>query len=200
MDIMTEDLMGDHVYFNYPNYVVMQAALALGIDINEAAGDEEAMEEIWNFVAERNDAVVQWSESGSQTMELFTNESALAGSLWVGRTHALQQDDVPVTYTVPEEGAYAWINVLNIPSYVEDPARKTAEYFLDYMLEEEPTTQFVQDQVYAPPIEYTETEPPDILEGNPDVEHIDRLASLDPAVYNEHVSDWEKRFQELVRA
>ena len=200
MDIMTEDLVGDHVYFNYPNYVVMQAALAVGVDLNESANDESEMEEVWNFIAERNDYVAQWSDSGSATMELYTNESALAGSLWVGRTHALQQDDVPVTYTVPDEGAYAWINVLNVPSYVEDPERRTAEYFLDYMLEEEPTSNFVQDQVYAPPIEYTETEPPEMLKENPDVEFIDRLASLDPAVYNEHVEDWEKRFQELVRS
>jgi spermidine/putrescine transport system substrate-binding protein len=133
-------------------------------------------------------------------MELFTNESALAGSLWFGRTYSLQQDDVPVTYTVPEEGAYAWINVLNVPSYVEDPERRTAEYFIDYMLEEEPTTNFVKEQAYAPPIEYTETEPPEIISENPDVQHLDRLASLDPAVYNEHVEDWEQRFQEIVRS
>jgi hypothetical protein len=68
------------------------------------------------------------------------------------------------------------------------------------MLEEEPTTEFVQEQVYAPPIEYTETEQPGILRQNADVEHIDRLKSLDPAVYNEHVDDWERRFQEVVRS
>lgn len=199
-DIMTEELRGDHVYFNYPNYVVTQAALALGMDINEIAGDEARMDEVWDFVSERNDHIVQWSDSGSKTMELLTNESALAGALWVGRAHALQQDDVPVTYSVPEEGAYAWINTLNVPSYVEDPHRRTAELYIDYMLEEEPTTRFVQDQVYAPPIEYTETEQPEILQQNADVEHIDRLKSLDPAVYNEHVEDWERRFQEVVRS
>lgn len=200
MDVMTEDLMGDHVYYNYPNYVVGQAAIALGMDIGEAVEDESMMEEIWDLVEERNEYVYQWSDSGSTTMELFSTGSATAGALWIGRTAAIQDDGVPVTYTVPEEGAYAWLNTLNIPSYVEDPHRRTAELFLDYMLEEEPTAGFVEEQVYAPPIEYTETEPPAIIAENPDVEHVDRLQSMDPEIYNENVDDWEQRFQEIVRS
>ncbi|MDR9432124.1 MAG: substrate-binding domain-containing protein, partial [Natronomonas sp.] len=121
MDIMTEDLKGRQVYFNYPNYVVGQAAIALDMDIAEAVEDESMMEDIWELVEQRNEYVYQWSDSGSTTMEVFSSGSALAGGLWVGRTAAIQDDGVPVTYTVPEEGAYAWLNTLNIPSYVEDP-------------------------------------------------------------------------------
>lgn len=199
MDLFQEDLKGQQVFFNYVNYVVAQAAIALGIDFNEKAGDDAAMQEIWDFVGRRNDHVRQWSDSGSTTMDMFSNESALVGSLWIGRVNSIQDNGVPVTYTVPKNGAYYWVNTLNIPSYVEDPKRRTAEKFLGFMLREEPTAQFVKEQVYAPPIEYTETEPPEEISSNPDVKHADRLKSWDPAVYNEHKDDWNKKFQAITR-
>ncbi|QCC56469.1 extracellular solute-binding protein (plasmid) [Natronorubrum bangense] len=199
MDIMTDELQGSLIHFDYPNYIVGQAAIALGMDMNEAVQDEAMMDEVWDFVEERNEHVAEWSNSGSSTMEAFTSESALAGSLWVGRQTAIERDGVPVSYTVPEEGAYFWVNVLNIPSYVEDPHRITAEKFIDYLISEEPTAEYVQDQVYAPSIEYTETEPPEIIEENPDVANLDLLTQMDPALYQEYVDDWQERFEEIVR-
>lgn len=197
-DLYTPELENSLTYSQFTSAVVGTAAVELGYDINEIFGDESKEEEIWEKVSEQNKYVYQWWDSGTTAQELFSNGSASAGNFWIGRTRALQdEEDVPVNYVLPEEGAVGYVSVWAVNANLEDPKRQNCEELLNYVLADEPSRRLAEVIDYAQANEISD--PPDAYEEIPDAQHPDRIQIWDHSKFQERQQDWSDQFQEIVR-
>jgi spermidine/putrescine-binding protein len=196
-DIYTEETKGQVALPSSIDSVVGIIGSDAGIDAaNLSENYEEKMNQVWDLAEKRNEYIFQWWDSGSTMQQLLTNESAIAGQLWIGRVYVLRtEEDVPVEYTVPEEGTTFWTDSYGVASSTE--RRYTAEKFIDHTLRTDLSEQFAAEIPYAPCVPLDN--PPKALEGNSDIEHLDRLQLLHPQLAEENRQSWEQSFQNIVR-
>jgi spermidine/putrescine-binding protein len=177
------------------------AALSIGVDFNEIEKGGSDAQKIWDRIAEQDEYVYQWWSSASSAQELFTSESALAGDYWYGRVGALQQEDVPISYKIPEEGAVHGVSANNM-GVEEDPDRYTAELYLNHISKPEPSSIVAKQLPYYQPFTFDgEDYPPNAPESyreNPDLKDFDKLTMWDYPFFNEHASDWRNKFQSTI--
>lgn len=197
-DMFTEETKGKLGLPGYP--VAMVYTVAFMEDLYPIQEDYDSkIDQIWERMGELNEWVTTWWGTGSEGVNLFANEEAVAGSHWIGRVRALAKDSgLPVTYTVPEEGIDGWLTNRPIPATLEDPKRYTAEKLMDWTLAEEPSKIFAENIEYAQPIKFDD--PPDNLKNHPDIENADRIHIPDPAFTSEYQSTWSQKFDEVVRS
>lgn len=195
-DIYTNELKNQLTNTGFTNLAIAVAGMEVGVDFNQIAADEEVAQQIWDRIEYQNDHVYQWWDSGSTAQQLFTRESAIAGNFWYGRVANLQNDDVPISYTIPDEGTVHGVSCWT--TGVEDEAgRRTAEEFIDHTYKPEPS------RIYSTDVPYTQPNPvpdaPDAYVNNPDKKNIDKLKLWDYTVVSENQSDWQTKFQETIQ-
>lgn len=197
-DIFTSDLKGELSLSQFTSSVVGTAALDLGYDINSFASDDAKVEKVWNRVKEQNEHMYQWWDSATTAQELYTNNSALAGNFWVGRTRVLNnENNVPVKYTLPENGAVGYASVWAVNSDIDDPKRYTCEKLLNYVLADEPSQRLAEIISYAQANKISN--PPESYETIADNKHPERINMWDQEVYSANQKQWSQKFQEIVR-
>jgi spermidine/putrescine transport system substrate-binding protein len=195
-DIYVDGLENAVTHSQFTESVVALAATELGLDFNDLGEDE--IDQVFDRVAEQNEFVVEWWDSGATAEQLFATGEANAGSFWLGRTQSLRENDgVPLRYTVPEEGTLAWIDCWTIPAGIEEPHRRTAEAFLNHVLAVEPSEEIARRISYAQAIELEN--PPEGYSQNPDVVNSDRLRVWNHELLNENRKTWSQRFQKAIR-
>lgn len=195
-DIYTDELQNQITNTAFVTLAIGVAGSEIGVDFNKIAEDEEVAQQIWDRIETQNDYVYQWWDSGSTAQQLFTRESALAGNFWYGRVVNLQEQGVPISYTVPEEGTVHGVSCWT--TGVEDEAgRRTAEEFIDHTFKPEPS------RIYSTYVPYTQPcdvpDAPEAYTNNPDKKNIDKLKLWDYTVVSEHQSDWQKKFQQTIQ-
>lgn len=159
---------------------------------------EANMEKVWERIEYYNDHVFQWWDSGSTMQQLLTNESAIAGQLWVGRVYVLrEEEDVPVRYKVPDDGTNFWVDSFAIAKGTK--RKHTAEKFIDYTLRVDKSIKFGEEIPYAPGVEIPESKRPDTLSENDDLGNLDKLIQIDPQLVLDHRKEWSKEFQQITR-
>lgn len=198
-DLYGGSLNGKLGLSQFTSSVVGTAALDLGFDINEFAKDDAKVKKVWDRVEKQNENMYQWWDSATTAQQLYTNESILAGNFWVGRTRVLNnENDVPVKYTLPENGAVGYASVWAVNSNIEDPKRYTCEKLLNYILADDPSRRLAKIISYAQANEITD--PPESYKKIPDRKHPDRIHLWDQSVFQKHQKDWSQRFQEIARS
>lgn len=198
-DFYTDSVKGKLTLPQWVSAVVAIAAKDIGIDFNTLSESGPKMEQVWERVEQQNEYMLEWYDSGATAQQFFTDESAIAGSFWVGRTEVLREEDgVPVSYTVPEDGSLAWIDCWTVTAGLDDPERYTAELFLDHLLKPGPSKTIADLITYAQTVDVED--PPEAYSKNPDIQHADRLDAWDHSVLNPNRKAWQKKFQEIVRA
>lgn len=197
-DLYTKQFQGGLTLSQFTSSVVGTAALDLGYDINSFANDEAKVKKVWNRVKEQNTYTHQWWDSATTAQQLYTNNSAVAGNFWVGRTRVLKnENDVPVTYTLPKDGAVGYVSVWAVNSKIDDPKRYTCERLLNYVLADEPSRRLAEIISYAQANEISD--PPESYSSIPDRKHADKIHVWDQSVYQTHQQTWSQKFQEIVR-
>jgi len=199
-DIFTEDTKGRvSMPSSIDSIVTMAAHDHDGVDVENFSDDYEAnMEKVWERIEYYNDYVFQWWDSGSTMQQLLTNESAIAGHLWVGRVYVLrEEEDVPVRYKVPDDGSSFWVDSFAIAAGTE--RKHTAEKFIDHTLRPDKTTEFAEEIPYAPGKAIPESDQPSALEANDDLGNLDKLQQIDPQLVLDHREEWSQEFQQITR-
>ncbi|RQG87991.1 extracellular solute-binding protein [Natrarchaeobius halalkaliphilus] len=194
-DVYTDETEGSVIYTSWIDRVVGIAASHEGLSVSELDQDSDAeMEQIWDRVESMNEYVFEWADTGGILQDSFANEQALAGMLWYGRVAALQDDDVAVEYTIPEEGAPMATSGFSVSA--DTNRRYTAETFIDYTLD--PDTQYEYSSVmgYAPTAEMDEV--PELVENSPDYQNRDRLNFWNASLLVENMEEWSLEFQETI--
>ena len=197
-DLYTNGLKGKVTLSQFTSSVVGTAALDLGYDINTFVQDDAKVKKVWERVKKQNEYTYQWWDSATTAQQLYTNNSALAGNFWVGRTRVLKNEsNVPVKYTLPKEGAVGYASVWAINSNVEDPKRRTCEKLLNYVLADEPSRRLAKKISYAQANKISN--PPKSYSTIPDMKYPDRVKIWDQSVFQEHQQQWSQKFQQIVR-
>ncbi|MCT9098090.1 PotD/PotF family extracellular solute-binding protein [Haloarchaeobius sp. HME9146] len=198
-DIYNSNLKGNLSLSQFTSSVVGTAALDLGYDINEFASDDAKVEDVWNRVKKQHEHSYQWWDSATTAQQLYTNNSALAGNFWVGRTRVLNnENDVPVKYTLPEDGAVGYASVWAVNSNIDDPKRYTCERLLNYVLADEPSRRLAEIISYAQANEISN--PPESYKTIPDNQHPDRIKLWDQEVFSNNQKEWSQKFQQIARS
>lgn len=201
-DIYTEELKGQHANTAFVFLAMGVAASEIGVNFNDIKNDPSLADDIFERIGFQNDYVHQWWSSASTAAQLFTNESALVGNYWYGRVIALrEQEGVPISYTIPEEGSVHGVSANNI-GVKEDPDRYTAELYLNHLAKPGPSSFVAQSLPYYQPFTFDGEEvPPNAPKTyveNPDRTDFDNLSMWDYPFYNQNATDWRNRFQETI--
>lgn len=197
-DLYTNSLKGKLTLSQFTSSVVGTAALDLGYDINSFAEDDSKVEKVWQRVKKQNQHVYQWWDSATTAQQLYTNNSSVAGNFWVGRTRVLnEENDVPVKYTLPKEGAVGYASVWAVNANLEDPKRYTCERLLNYILADKPSRRLAKVISYAQANKITD--PPKGYKSIPDRKYPDRVKVWDQSVFQKHRQKWSQKFQQIVR-
>lgn len=198
-DLYRNDLKGKLTFSQFTAPVVGTAALDLGYDINEFATDDAKVKKVWERVKKQNKYMYQWWDSATTAQQLYTNASAVAGNFWVGRTRVLNnENNVPVTYSLPKDGAVGYVSAWAINSNIDDPKRYTCEKLLNYILADEPSRKLAEIISYAQANKISN--PPQSYKSIPDRRHPDRIHVWDQKKFQEHQQQWSQKFQEIVRS
>lgn len=196
-DLYTSELEGSLSFSKFTSSVIGTAALDLGYDINEFASDSDKVDEVFQRLEKQHSHMYQWWDSATTAQQLYTNNSAIAGNFWVGRTRVLNnENDVPVKYTLPEDGAVGYASPWAINSELSDPKRYTAERLLNYVLANEPSKRLAEKISYAQANKIED--PPESYASIPDRQHPERIHLWDQEMYQNHQKDWSQRFQKIV--
>lgn len=195
-DIYTEELSGQVTNTAFVYLALGLAGRQAGVDFNEIADDPSVEDSIWSRIDEMNDHVYQWWDSGSTAQQMLTREDVLAADFWYGRAVALQEEGVPIDYTIPEEGTVMALSCWTV-GVEDDPGRYTAEKFINHTVMEEPSEAYSHQIPYYRPFEIPN--PSEAYEQNPDIEYIDDLHQWDYQVVEEHRDDWDQQFQETIQ-
>ena len=197
-DLYTNSLKGNVTLSQFTSSVVGTTALDLGYNINKFVKDDAKVKKVWERVKKQNKYAYQWWDSATTAQQLYTNNSALAGNFWVGRTRVLKnENNVPVKYTLPKEGAVGYASVWAINSNVDDPKRRTCEKLLNYVLADKPSRRLAKKISYAQANKISD--PPESYSTIPDKKYPDRVKIWDQSVFQEHQKQWSQKFQQIVR-
>jgi spermidine/putrescine transport system substrate-binding protein len=195
--LLSEDVAGSVSNASWMSCWLGVAAKHAGVPFDEIPDNTDA---IWEQIRRYDDQSQTWWGTGQEMERLLTQESVVAGSFWYARTYRLRVDnDVPVRYTVPEEGAPAWIETYTIPNGVEGAKRRTALEFMNYVNREEVQERFGDALRYAVPYEFEDLPEDHIYRDHPERPLIgtDRLEPMNQALYNSNYDDYTNRFQQV---
>jgi len=200
-DLYTDQLEGQLGYSSSMSILIGTAATELGINFNELSGNSSSdMQAVWDQVRMQKEYVYEWWDTASSMQQLVTDGSALAGILWYGRTFSLREfNDVPVRWTIPEEGASAWTDIYAMPAGRSDQQKRTAELWLDYNLRDDVVHRVSEAFPVARPLKFKDMGPPESLLENPNYTNPEKLSFWDPSVLLDHKEDWTRKFQEILR-
>lgn len=197
-DLYTNQFQGNLTLSQFTSSVVGTAALDLGYDINSFANDDAKVKKVWDRVRKQNKYTYQWWDSATTAQQLFTNNSATVGNFWVGRTRVLKnENDVPLKYTLPKDGAVGYVSVWAVNSKIDDPKRYTCERLLNYILADEPSRRLANLISYAQANKISD--PPESYSSIPDRKHAEKIHVWDQSVFQKHQQSWSQKFQEIVR-
>lgn len=176
---------------------IEHAAFALGYDISDFSENyEEKMDDIFGKIAEWDEHMLQWFDSGSTMQQLLKNESAIAGTYWYGRYLAAKEAGAPIDFKIPDDGTSMWIDNWAIAQGTEH--RYTAEKFLDYSLTQDAHAAFSAEFPYASSVELDN--PPEPLQQSPVPDNRDKIHMADMETLYANRKNIQKRFQETIRA
>jgi len=195
LDAYTDETEGAVIYTSWIDRVMGIASHHEGLQVSEL--DENIdIEQIFDRVEEMNEYVFEWADTGGILQDSFADEQALAGMLWYGRVVALQDDNVPVEYTIPEEGAPMATSGFAVSA--DTDRRYNAETFINYTLD--PDTQYEYSSVmgYAPTTDMDDL--PEVVEESPDYQNRDDLDFWNASLLVDNMEDWALQFQETIGA
>jgi spermidine/putrescine-binding protein len=120
----------------------------------------------WGYAPEETDKILgkikelkdsgkfRLAESYSKMQTMLQMGDINMSGCWDGRAYTFQKAGVDVGWTIPEEGAVAWIGVLAIPNGV--PNQEAAEKLINYIVSPGPQLTFVDLIHYGSPNKLTE--------------------------------------------
>ena len=194
--LLTDDMQDNVSLASWMSCWLGVAAKRAGVPFAEIPN---RMDDIWTAIGEFDTAAQTWWGTGQEMERLLTNESVLAGSFWFARTYRLRVDnDVPVRYTVPEEGAPAWIETYTIPNGVDDSKKQLALEFIDYINREEVQERFGRELRYAVPYDFDDIPSDHIYDDHPELPllNTERLEPMLQDIYNSNYNDYTNEFQQ----
>jgi spermidine/putrescine transport system substrate-binding protein len=195
-DIFTDEYRNAVALPGWTTAAVGIGAKAAGLGLGTSLADN--IDQVWNKLEGWNGYMYDWWGSGQDMQNYLQQESAYAGMLWYARVNALQENqDVPVSYTVPEEGTSMYVETYSIPKGVEGQKRRTAEYFLNYAYSEERIKDLVKEMPYTVPYNFEEL--PSVYEDHPEYEYLgtDRLEPWNSKVLENNRQDWSTKFRQI---
>lgn len=196
-DIFTEEYQGAVSIPGWTTASVGIVAKACGLGLGNSLS--ENIDQVWNKMEEWNGYMYDWWGSGQDMQNYLTNGSVSAGSLWYARVNALRENqDAPLTYTIPEEGSSMYVETYSIPNGVEGQKRRTAEYFLNYIYSEERVKALINEMPYMIPYDWEEL--PAVYEDHPEYEILgtDRLEAWNSEVLENNRQEWSTQFSQIV--
>jgi len=178
---------------------VFTTALEMGMDPNDIGAEssyEEAIERIWNRVAEQQDLVVTNWTSGDELGRLFTSGDAWVGEAWGNVIYgAVQDGNDHLDYVIPDEGAYGYTQNHALVKGISDQKREACLEFIDFLLRDE-ILQPVVEKLGLPPSTSVTS---DTIEGLYDYDPSggEGLMFPDVGYINEHDDEWSQRWEEV---
>jgi len=146
------------------------SAIAEGININDAPGDNDMIDQIFDRAEEEHQNVFSYWSDGATSIQYLREENGLIVEAWGGRVLALQDDGYDhIEYVVPEEGAMGWADNFAIVEGTEN--REEAHELLDYAYERENLLEMSDHMNYTIQVE----DPPDEMMELPDYAHVSDL-------------------------
>lgn len=195
-----EELWGDEYtdglgfYQGGTGFVPILAKLA----DEELDGD---MSETWDLLRDLSENVGLIGEDSSVTTNLINGEIS-ACTLIAANTYNAIQDDQPVDYTVPEEGAVAKRDAMYTPRGQDDNVIHWGQVFIDYAASNDLNGPFSEGLGVAPL--NSEAEVPDWMAESEmfpnSEEQFNSMITLDPANYVENSSYWSSQFNEITQS
>ena len=119
-----EDRVG---FMDSPVEAVMLTALYLGDDPHDP--DLDAVRDA--LIEMRPNVQIYWGSSDDWT-RAFTTEAISVGNFWAGDAGSMMEEGHPVGYTIPEEGAAAWLSTWSIVADAPNP--DLAHAWIDWMI------------------------------------------------------------------
>lgn len=167
-------------------------AAAIGVDINEAAENEDLFEEVIEEAEEQNENAFSYWSDGDTSIQYLRQENAHICEAWGGRVLALQDDGHDhIEYVIPEEGTMAWTDTLSIVEETE--SRDLVHDLLDFTYERDNILQMSEDMNYTVQVE----DPPEEMMELPDYAPVDELNFNDWSRLLPVQDEWSERFQEV---
>ncbi|MFB6128029.1 MAG: PotD/PotF family extracellular solute-binding protein [Halolamina sp.] len=194
--VLADDVAGEMSNASWMSCWLGVAAKHAGVPFDEIP---DRIDEIWEMIERYDQQSQTWWGTGQQMERLLRDGSVSVGSFWFARTYRLRVDeDVPVRYTVPEEGAPAWIETYTIPNGVSDAKRETALEFLNFINREEIQKNFGRELRYAVPYDFDRIPDDHIYADHPELPLVgtDRLEPMNQRVYNSNYNDYSNEFQQ----
>ncbi|MEM7025857.1 MAG: extracellular solute-binding protein [Pseudomonadota bacterium] len=137
-------VMFDPAFKGQTAYIVQDmmsiVLLYLGYDGNmiEYLGKPEeaakAVDDARNFMIDHKDMVRKYYDSGAEVQQMFLNGDIELAQTWSGPAAKLIMDDVPLRYTIPKEGSFAFVYTFNLTNGAKN--RDNAYTFLNALLAE----------------------------------------------------------------
>ncbi len=165
-DLWDPRYAGKTVGWLLPRYTLGAALKSLGYSANSE--DPTQLEAaLQRLLALKPNAIWLSGDQESMAPELVDGAAAF-GLGWAYDYKVAHDQNVAVTYVLPEEGSLLWVDNLVIPA--NSPNKATAELFLNFLLRPEITGQVVNTNYYAMPNDAA-------------APHIDPAILNDPVIY-----------------
>ncbi len=167
-------------------------AVAIDVDINEAAQDDDLFEEVVAEAEEQHQNTFSYWSDGATSIQYLQQENAMICEAWGGRVLALQEDGYDhIEYVMPEEGTMAWTDTLSIVEGTEN--REAVHDLLNFIYERENLIDLSDMMNYTVQI----NDPPEEMQALPDFAPIEDLTFSDWDVVLPKQDEWSERFQEV---
>ncbi len=137
-------VMFDPAYKGQTAYIVQDmmsiVLLYLGYDGNmiEYIGKPDeakaAVDAARDFMIENKDMVRKYYDSGAEVQQMFVNGDVELAQTWSGPAAKLIMDGMPLRYTIPKEGSFAFVYTFNLANNAKN--RDNAYTFLNALLSE----------------------------------------------------------------
>ncbi|MES0883943.1 ABC transporter substrate-binding protein [Roseibium sp. SCP14] len=144
-DFMRPEVKGRTALFSSAMSLVHLGALMTGQNIN----DIQDLAAVESKLMELKPQLLKFWSSGSENTQLFATGEIWLANFWRGRVNKLREEGHPIQYTVPKEGAVAWVDCMVIPKTCQN--KQAAEAFINMTLDPEIQKNFVTEGItYAP--------------------------------------------------
>lgn len=167
-------------------------AVAIGVDINDAADDDGLLDDVIAEAEAQNQNCFSYWSDGATSIQYLQQENATVCEAWGGRVLALQEDGYDhIEYVMPDEGAMAWTDTLAVVEGTEN--RETVHDLLNFTYERENLLDLSDMMNYTVQVE----DPPEEMTALPDYAPVEDLAFRDWSKILPVQDDWSERFQEV---
>lgn len=194
-DDQYEDWVG--VYNDPPGdgFLPVMAELA-GVEL----GPVDEMDAMWDKLEELEPNIGYLGSDASIAQTLQEQEIAYAAGYLPNNLLGPQDEDVPVDWTIPEEGATVRTDCLYTPKNQSVEELYWSQRFIDFALREDNQRNWME--ALQMPMLNENVDPLEWMEGDPafpttDAE-FDDLLWTDLDVYTEHSSEWFDRFSQVI--